>query len=60
MAFHRDHDIIGTLADYLELPDMVRFSMAHTNGSLMLGLRRHVFNMLLLTLLYFSILAILF
>ena len=43
MAFHRDHDIIGTLADYLEVPDMARFSMAHTNGSLMLGLRRHVF-----------------
>jgi hypothetical protein len=52
MAFHRDRDIIGTLADYLEVPDMVRFSWAHSNGSLMLGLRRHVFNMLLLTFLY--------
>ena len=60
MAFHRDRDIIGTLADYLEVPDMVRFSMAHSSGSLMLGLRRHVFNMLLLTFLYFFILAILF
>ena len=42
MAFHRDHDIIGTLADYLEVPDMARFSMAHIDGSLIIGLKRHV------------------
>ena len=40
MAFHQDNDIIGTIALCLDVPDMVRFSMAHRNGSLMIGLRR--------------------
>jgi len=41
MAFHQDNDIIGTIAGCLDVPEMVRFSMAHRNGSLMIGLRRH-------------------
>ena len=40
MAFHQDNDIIGAIALCLDVPDMVRFSMAHRNGSLMIGLRR--------------------